>query len=232
MKTKLDNFAGRYLAALRKYLKPGAPAGLQAASRLGGQAVTLKLETLALARIHESAMAALDLSKSKKGLTQRAEPFFDGVNACIEETHLAARRSRGRVSELKAKLGRRTEALSTSNRKVKRGVVHRKVMEDAAEKVGKDHRKCLKESLQLQHRLRQLTHQMLTAHEDERKKISHELQDEIAQTLIGINVRLLTLKHESRGRSQGFKDEITGTQRLLAKSAGAMRRVTRKFKKV
>jgi len=43
----------------------------------------------------------------------------------------------------------------------------------------------LKDSLQLQEELRQLTHQVLAAQEEERKKISHELQDEIAQTLLG-----------------------------------------------
>jgi len=34
--------------------------------------------------------------------------------------------------------------------------------------------------------LRRLTHRILTAQEAERKKISHELWDEIAQTLLGI----------------------------------------------
>ena len=40
----------------------------------------------------------------------------------------------------------------------------------------------------------------VAAQEDDRKMISHELQNEIAQTLLGINVRLLTLQKEARGR--------------------------------
>jgi signal transduction histidine kinase len=78
--------------------------------------------------------------------------------------------------------------------------------------------------------LRQLTHQVLAAQEDERHKISHELQDEIAQTLLGINVRLLSLKQEARSNTRGLKNEIASTQRLVAKSAQSVRQAARKFK--
>ena len=37
----------------------------------------------------------------------------------------------------------------------------------------------------------------MAAQEDKRKKMSHDLRDEIAQTLLGINVRLLTLKMDA-----------------------------------
>ena len=42
----------------------------------------------------------------------------------------------------------------------------------------------------MQQKLQRLTHQILTAQEEERKKISRELHDEVVQTLIGINVEL------------------------------------------
>ena len=61
----------------------------------------------------------------------------------------------------------------------------------------------MKESWRLQKHLRHLTHQILSAQEEKRKKISRELQDEIAQTLLGINVRLLTLKKEAGRQHQG-----------------------------
>jgi signal transduction histidine kinase len=102
-------------------------------------------------------------------------------------------------------------------------------MEDAAEKSGQHHKKCLEESLALQKRLRQLTHQVLAAHEDERKKISRELQDEIGQTLLGINVRLLSLKQEARNNTKGLKNKIASTQRLVVKSAKSVRQVAREF---
>ena len=70
---------------------------------------------------------------------------------------------------------------------------------------------------------------MLVAQEDERKKISLELQDEIAQTLLGINVRLLSLKQEARSNTKGLKNEIASTQRLVAKSARSVRQAGRKI---
>ena len=73
----------------------------------------------------------------------------------------------------------------------------------------------LEESLALQEHLRHLTHRILSAQEAERKKISRDLQDEIAQTLLGINVRLLTLKKAAKGNTANLKKEIANTQRLV-----------------
>jgi signal transduction histidine kinase len=67
------------------------------------------------------------------------------------------------------------------------------------------------------------------AQEDERKSISVELHDEIAQTLLGINVRLLSLKQEARVNHKGLKKEIAGTQRLVVKSVKSVRRVAREL---
>ena len=61
------------------------------------------------------------------------------------------------------------------------------------------------------------------------RKSACELQDEIAQTLLGINVRLLSLKQEARNNTKGLKNEIASTQRLVVKSAKSVRRVAREF---
>ena len=87
----------------------------------------------------------------------------------------------------------------------------------------------LKESLQLQKQLRQLTHRVLVAQEDEREKLSHELRDEIAQTLLGLNVRLLLLKQTAQNKAGGLKNEIASAQRLVVKSATLVRRLAREL---
>ena len=56
-----------------------------------------------------------------------------------------------------------------------------------------------------------------------------ELQNEIVQTLLGINVRLLSLKQEARNNTRGFKNEIASTQRLVVKSVQSVRNVAREF---
>jgi signal transduction histidine kinase len=219
----------QYVVALRKHLRQGTPASLQGASRVGRQAVVLGFETLALARIHEQALATVEISKNKAGLLKQADIFFYEANAPIEETHRAARQTKAHLSQVMATLGRRTEELAISNRQLQRGIRRHKIVEDASAKRGRHHQKCLEESLELQKRLRQLTHQVMRAQEDERKKISCELQDDIAQTLLGINVRLLSLKLAAQSNTKGIKNHIASTQQLVAKSAISVRQVGQKI---
>ncbi len=229
MKRKLIKLSQRYVTALRKHLKPGLRRSLQPALGLGRQAVVLGLETLELARIHEKAITTLELSKSKNGFTRQAEIFFTEAITPIVETHRAARQSKIQLDRLNETLNRRTVELAATNRQLRHGIVRRKCVEAALKKSGEHYTRLLKDSLQLQEGLRQLTHQVLAAQEDERKKISGELQDEIAQTLLGINVRLLSLKQEARNNTKGLKNEIASTQRLVVKSAKSVRRVAREF---
>ena len=219
----------RYLGELRKYIQRGSRTSLLPALNLGRQAVALGLETLELARIHERAIATLELSKSKNGLAKRAEIFFTEVIAPIVETHRAARQNKNELSRLNGTLGRRTAELAAANDQLKRGIIRRKNVEAALKKSGQHYARLLKESLQLQEDLRQLTHQVLAAQEDERKKMSRRLQNEIAQTLLGINVRLLSLKQEARTNTKGLKNEIAGAQQLVIESAKSVRRVAREF---
>ena len=203
--------------------------GLPAALQLGRQAVALGLETLELARIHGRALATLELGKGRKILLRRAENFFNEAIIPIVETQRVARRGKTDLQRVNATLERRTAELAESNCQLQRGVSLRKGMEATAKKNGRHYRKCLEESLELQKRLRQLTHRVLAAQEEERHKISHELQDEIAQTLLGINVRLISLKRASRHNQSGFKNEIASAQRLVVKSAKSICRFAREL---
>ena len=229
MQQKSTGLSQLYVTALRKHLAAGSRASLQPALRLGCRAVALGLETLGLARIHERAVATLELPSGKNGFLKRAEIFFSEAVTPILETHRAARRSKLELNRLNMALDRRTEELAATDRQLQRGVARRKSMEDAAGKSREHHRKCLEESLELEKHLRQLTHRVLAAQEDERHKISHELQDEIAQTLLGINVRLLSLKQKARSNTKGLKHEIASTQRLVVKSARFVQRFAREL---
>ncbi len=217
MKQKLTRLSQRYVTALRKHLRQGPQAvpPRRTARALGRQAAALDLETLDLARIHERALATLEASRSRDGVIKRAEIFFAEAITPIEETHRAALKASVRLSRLHQTLGRRTVDLAATNRSLKQGIVQRKTVEQALKKSGEHSRKLLKESHRLQKHLQHLTHQILAAQEDKRKKISRDLHDEIAQTLLGINVRLLTLKKEAAINTGGLKKEIASTQRLV-----------------
>jgi len=229
MKQRMMLLAGRYRAALRRHLKAGRTVKLQPALRLGRRAVVLGLETLELARMHEQALVALRLGGATKGTIKRAKIFFAEVISPIVETHRAARESKTKLDSLNETLNHRTLELAAAKRQLQRGVIRRKRMEGALKKSGKHDARLLKDSLQLQEVLRQLTHEVLTAQEDERKNISRELRDEIAQTLLGIQVRLLSLKQEARANTKGLKNGIASTQRLVLESAKSVRRVAREL---
>jgi signal transduction histidine kinase len=231
MKQQIIGLSQRYVKALRNHLKQTPRASTQAALRLGRQAVTIGLETLELARIHEQAIATLDLSNRGNGHIKRAESFFTEAITPIMETHNAARQSQIDLNRMSDTVRCRTAELATANHQLQRDIVRRMSMEASLKKSGAHYTKLLDESLQLQEGLRQLTHQVLAAQENERANISRELRDEISQTLLGINVRLLTLKQEARSNTKGLKDEIASTQRLVAESARSVRGVTHKFKR-
>jgi signal transduction histidine kinase len=88
----------------------------------------------------------------------------------------------------------------------------------------------LEESSRLQDELRGLSRQILSVQEDERKKISRELHDVIAQTLTGINVRLATLKKEASLSTAGLDRNIARTQLLVEKSVEIVHQFARELR--
>ena len=232
MKQKIIRLSRRYATVLRKHLHGGACTSLLPALGLGRQAVALGLETLELARMHEQSMVTLEADHLKNGWRKQAENFFTEAITPIVETHRAARQNKSDLARLNETLNRRTLELAATNLQLKQDIVRRQSVEAALKLSGEHYAKLLLESLHLQESLRELTHQVLAAQEEERRQLSHELQDEIAQTLLGINVRLLTLKKESRTNTNGIKQEIASTQRLVTKSARSVRRAAREFGKI
>jgi len=231
MKQKLTALSRRYVTALRKHLQQGPraipPCGTALA--LGRQAADLNLETLDVARIHEGALATMAASRGRNAIIKRAEIFFAEAITPIEKTHRAALKANVSLRQLSKTLGRRTVDLAASHRSLKQGIVQRKTVQQALKKSGEHSRKLLKESRRLQKHLQRLTRQILLAQEDKRKKISRDLHDEIAQTLLGINVRLLTLKKEATVNAHGLKKEIVSMQRLVKQSVQAINRFAHEF---
>lgn len=221
----------QYVTALKKHLKQGPQANLASARGLGRRAVAIGLETLDVARMHTGALATLEASSSKDGIIERAEIFFAEAIIPIEKTHQAAVKASLHLSQLGKTLGRRTVDLAASNQSLRQGIARRKSVEQALKKSEAHSRKLLQESRRLQKHLQHLTHRILSAHEDRRKKISHDLQDEIAQTLLGINVRLLTLKKEAGLNAEGLQKEIASTRRLVDKSVESIKRFAREYRK-
>lgn len=82
----------------------------------------------------------------------------------------------------------------------------------------------------MQEHLRNLTRRILDAQEEERKEISRELHDEIAQVLTAINVRLSALKLEASRNGKGLRGKIANTQRLVNRSVEIIHRFARELR--
>lgn len=229
MTPKLQALARRYTDALARHLESAADNWRETALRLGRSAVLLRVETYDLAKIHQTALVTIGAVNLSRHQTKRATRFFAEANVPIGETHQTSRATQVQLTRLKENLSRRTKELADSSRQLSRGVTRRRQMQDAFAQRSLNYKKSLEESLLLQQRLRLLTHQVLAAQESERKEISRELHDEIAQTLLGINVRLLSLKLEAKTKTKGLKQEISSTQRLVATSVRSVRRVVREL---
>jgi PAS domain S-box-containing protein len=113
---------------------------------------------------------------------------------------------------------RRLDALADTNLGLNREIARRRKVENALQKSKQHQNRLLRQSRLMQEELRHLSHQILHVQEEERRRISRELHDEIAQTLVGIHVHLEALSRAAAGKPMGLPQKIATTQRLIEKS--------------
>jgi signal transduction histidine kinase len=194
------------------------------------------LQILDMARIHEGALGSFRGRRTEAGSQisearrRRASQFFAEAIHAIEKTHCIASETMGHPDQLK-ETQRRIGELRANNRQLRQRIFKRKTAEQTLRQSTEHQMKLLQESLQVQETLRHDAHMHLLAQESERKKISGGLRDEIAQMLLGINVRLLSLKTSPFLSLEGLQKEIASTEALVAKSAKSVHRVANDFER-
>lgn len=222
-----------YRIALRKYLAQGAGASLAPALAHGRRAVTLGLEPLDIARFHKQALATLAnpkaTARARLAAEARATRFFAEAIVPLEDTHRAARRSASRVQQLTKTLRRRTVESAAAGRLLERGIARRRTAEAALRKSTTLRSRLTKESDRLQQSLRNQTHAILSTQEIKRRRASLQLRDEIAQTLLAISLRLLTLRTSAKASTENLEREIAETQQLVQQSVSTIQRLAHEF---
>jgi len=234
MKRKIINLSRRYHAALRRHLIKGPQASFDSARGLGSQAVAVGMQTLDLAKFHEHVLVTQVLPnclpRKRAALIRQAGTFFAATITPLEDTYPGARQITAHLKTVVETLSRRTVELAASNMELNREITQRKAAEKRLKDSERHYSHLLTQSDHLQEELRRLSRQILSAQEDERKKISRELHDVIAQTLTGINVRLAKLKKEAAANTKGLDQNIARTQRLVEHSVSIVHRFARELR--
>ena len=121
----------------------------------------------------------------------------------------------------------RVEVLAASNEKLAAEIVRRQGGEAALKDSEQQLSHSLAQAQEWQRELRGLSHKLLRAQEDERKRISRDLHDEIIQTLVGINLQLVTLAREAAANPAVLPEKLARTQQLVADAVDRVHRFAR-----
>lgn len=125
---------------------------------------------------------------------------------------------------------RRLEIMAASNQKLENEIVLRKEVEGALKQSESELNQSLVQARHMQTQLRGLSHQILQVQEEERKFISRELHDEIAQVLLGINLQLSALLQGKSANPEELHKRIISTQRLVEKSVALVHDFARELR--
>lgn len=226
--TESAKWVKAYGAALRRYVRHASDANLRSTVGLGQRAVALGMDTLAVAQVHEQTVRALSV-KGDSSHIERGDRFFMEALVPIEKTHRAGRKADLRVKELTQTLSRRVKEASASARQLERGRVRRQASEASLKKSSQQTTRLLQESRNEQRRLRYRMRKILSLQEDQRGRGSRQLHDEIAQILVAIHFRLLTLKMANQANAQNLKKEIAETRELVKQSKKMISRLMYEF---
>jgi len=206
-------FDRSYRAALGRHLR--ATSGAGGGVRVGRLARSLGIETLALARIHDRAVAAL---APPAGSQARQSSFFAAVVAPIEDAHSGTPEALLACARLAARLGRRTGELASARQRLVQETSRRKSLRVELDASERHQGETLDRAKNVEDRLRRLAHRLLSAQEEERLRISRDLHDAIGQELTQINVGLAALKRGNSTDSRELGTAISLTQKLVERS--------------
>lgn len=226
MKRKSTRPSHPYPVALLRYLRR-KPGGVGSARRQAFKALAVRIRSADLAWLHERFLVMRALPACPPGeraaLNRQAAEFF-ALTVSPPGPALPGTRQADVVRDSIEVLIQRTVDLSAQNQDLSREITRREGVEAALKRDEQRYQRLLEHAKHQQSELRRLSRQLLSAQEDERRMISRELHDVIAQTLTGITLRLASLKTDADRNTKGLVGSIANTQRLVERSVDLVHR--------
>jgi signal transduction histidine kinase len=223
----------RYLAALRDYLAQGDEENLQRAYELGRIALNRGLGVFDMARLHQETLVnPIFFAPTRAESVRQAalvETFLLEALSPFEAAHRGFRKAWEGLQVLNRTLEQRNHQMAASNQNLEKEIAERKRVEEALRETKDHYFELFQQASAMEEDLRQLSAKVLTVQEEERKRISRELHDEIGQALTAVNVSIAMLQRQA-GDDQDFQRKVAEAQTLLVQSMETVHRFARELR--
>ena len=234
MSNAFGNLSRQYMAALRTYLSDKNENALHQAYELGRKTIADGLGVIDMAMIHEHVLVDLlpktHCARESVRVAKEAGTFLTESLSPFEITYRGFRDANKGLRRLNGALEERNRQLATANQKLKREIERRRLVEKELRKSEEHHRILFNQASLMEENLRYLSGQILHVQEEERKRISRELHDEVGQALTAVNVSLGVLKNMVDGKELELRKKITDAQDMLAKTMEAVHSFSRELR--
>ena len=223
------NLPVTYHEALADYLAHPDEATLQQAYELGRAAMNAGLGIVDIIRLHHQALHDGVLPRDTGGSMPGLESFLLEALSPFEAAYRGFRGARERLQQINGVLAERNVELSTSNTNLEEEI-HVRQRVEAALRESKDHYfKLFQQAHNMERDLRELSAKVLSVQEDERKRISRELHDEIGQALTAVNVAIAVLKKQAHSDAS-FAKRVSDAEQLIEQTMETVHRFARELR--
>ena len=234
MNDPFEHLSQQYMAALRIYLAEKNERALHQAYELGRKTIADGLGVIDMAKIHEDVLLAIlpksPTTKESIRVAKIAGAFLAESLSPFEMSHRGFRNANQTLRQLNETLEERNHQLAATNHKLKREIAERTRAEKELRESEEHYRVLLSQAQLMQENLRYLSSQILNVQEEERKRISRELHDEVGQSLTAVNVNLAVLKKAVRGKGRQLRRKITDAQNLLEQTMESVHNFARELR--